>query len=383
MSKLATLPTEVVCMIGSHMRGDDLGSMAQASKRFWKLFSPQRYNKIRFSGTVPQLAESIRLLLDENPAAMDLIRSFTKFVSIRVRYYYDSETIVFAQAEIALIRNFLRSVPRLHDLRFHVTIFRHENILAFNKALRKVSNWSTPRCLTFPDYPAESTFNAIVRRFAPGIIEAVQLPKGFNRKHFTSLKKPPQGRALKALHIDRTAIQQYVRNVIPSLDHEFLQEVNSHFPQLETLIFHEDTHIVGGYSDSYEWPWGLTWFIDALELDRCVEALISALNRMPNLRRFAFMLWLMRLHKSLVQHGWTGLIMLFRAYTAAEVVEFYLLYVEMILDRVPTLEELCISSGHPVFYRGTRQDGQVLVRRESRENPGEEDRFPPLLLDLP
>ncbi|KAF9769893.1 hypothetical protein IL306_012610 [Fusarium sp. DS 682] len=239
------------------------------------------------------------------------------------------------------MREFIGSMPRLHEVSFNIRTNTRQDTLAFNRALRKTIDWPGPRSLTFPGHLAEPIFNAIVRRFVPTTIEAVQLPKGVNKAHFMSLKKSPQGQTLKALHIDRTANRRRTRSLTPSFDHEFLQQRNN------------------------------------------LVALIVALQRMRQLRRFAFTLWLMRLHKRLIQRDLTVSPLLNRAYTAAKIDEFYFSIVRLILGDVSTLMELCISPEHPIFYRGIRsEEGQILIRRESRENPGEEDRFPTLLLDL-
>ncbi|KAF5647932.1 hypothetical protein F52700_1144 [Fusarium sp. NRRL 52700] len=374
---LDTVPTEILFLIGSHLHDDEVGSITQVSRRLRHVFLPRRYAKIIFSGTVEQVAEYLRLLfsMDCDVVSMSLsrlIETFTRFVTFRIDYWrHDCRVpLQFLRSDVKQFAILLHSIDRLCGASFSLILPTHRDILAFNKALRKTGSWSTngntPFCLTFLDELAGSNFNAIVRRFEPGTLGAVQLPEGFNRRYYVILKKSPQGQALKALHIDRTSNRQGVRRVIPSLDHEILGEVREDFPQLESLVLHEDTP-----SDLRMGPVELIWFEDQLAFYQAVNALATALNRIPRLRRFAFTLWFERLYRHLVQHG------------MAELDNFYINnIVSPIMAQVPTLVELCVSSKHPTFYRGIRRDDQIHVQRESRENPGEEKRFPSLLLDL-
>jgi hypothetical protein len=111
--------------------------------------------------------------------------------------------------------------------------------------------------------------------------------------------------------------------------------------------------------------------------------MVRQLKKMPCLRRFAFTLWFVRLHGHLIPHDWGDYEGTYRPKTMVEMDKFYIdKIVTVIMTRIPALVELCISSDHPTFYRGTRRDGQIHVQRESRDNVGEENRFPSLLLEL-
>lgn len=111
--------------------------------------------------------------------------------------------------------------------------------------------------------------------------------------------------------------------------------------------------------------------------------MVHQLKRMPCLRRFAFTLWFVRLHGHLVPHDWGDYEGTYRPMTMVEMDNFYIdKIVTVIMTRVPALVELCVSSNHPAFYRATRRDDKIHVQRESRDNLGEENRFPSLLLDL-
>ncbi|RBA19871.1 hypothetical protein FPRO05_09171 [Fusarium proliferatum] len=392
---LETVPTEILYLIGSHLRDDEFGSITQASRTLRHVFLPRRYARIKFSGTVKQVSEHLTTMFAMSCDAISmnmrhLIEIFTRFVTFRIHYWRNDSRVPlqFSRSDVKHFDILLHSINRLCGVDFSLEIPTHRDVLAFNKALRKTGLWSTngdtPFSLTFLGEPEVSNFNAVVRRFEPGTLGAVQLPRGFNRRYYVILKKSSHSQALKALHIDRTENRQNFRRVLPSLEHEILGEVRQDFPQLESLILHEDTP----YLDDVMIPlleleliWlDLVWFDDQLAFDRTVNALATALNRMPRLRRFAFTLWFVRLGGRLVSRDWDEG---YRPKSMVELDNFYINnLVSPIMTQVPTLVELCVSSEHPIFYRGIRRDDQSHVQRESRDNPGEENRFPSLLLDL-
>ncbi|KAF4437618.1 hypothetical protein FACUT_5550 [Fusarium acutatum] len=388
---LDTVPTEILYLIGSHLCDDEFGSITQVSRRLRDVFLPRRYARIEFSGTVKEVAEYLIPIFSMDCDVISgilrhSIETFTRFVTFRIDNSGQDVRIPlrFSRNHVAHFAILLHSIDRLCGASFSLRFPSHLDVLAFNKALRNTGSWSTnrvtPFCLTFLDCPVESNFNAVVRRFQPGNLGAVQLPKRLNRRYYVILKKSPQGQALKALHIDRTDYREGVRRGFPSLDHKILGEIRKDFPQLESLVLHEDTPCLHVYSDLRMWPLGSVWFDDQAAFDRTVNALVTALNRMPRLRHFAFTLWFVRLHGHLVPHDWDEG---YRPKSMVELDNFYINnLVSPIMTQVATLVELCVSSDHPIFYRGIRRDDQIHVQRESRDNPGEENRFPSLLLDL-
>ncbi|KAF5555376.1 hypothetical protein FMEXI_1547 [Fusarium mexicanum] len=346
---LPALPTEVVLIIGSFLRDDELGGLTRTSTRFRQIFLRRRYTMIEFSGSVKHIARCLIPLFsrDADEVSVDmrkLIQTFTSFVTIRI--YYPPDVIRwplrFANNDLEHFGILLRSIERLRGVSISLSFPRHRDCVSFNKALRKTGIWSEdptkPCSLTFLVGPVDLNFNAVFRCFQPESLGAVQLPEGPNRKHYVKLKRSLHAAYLKALHVDRTAYNQKPRNVIPSLDDDFLGEVRMDFPRLESLILHEDTPSLTIDFDYRSWPFGLVWFDDQVAFDRNVNRLIYEASWSPR--------------------------------------------PTVIMTRVPTLVELCVSSNHPTFYRSFRREGQIHVQRESRENPGEEKRFPSLLMNL-
>ncbi|KAF5721895.1 hypothetical protein FMUND_3379 [Fusarium mundagurra] len=391
---LPALPTELLYIIGFYLRDDELVGITGASTRFRQIFLHRRYAMIEFSGSVKHIAGCLIPLFsrDGDKISVDmrkLIQTFTRFVTFRI--YYPPNTIHwplrFASNDLEHFGILLRSIDRLCGVNISLSFPRHRDCISFNKALRKTGMWSEdftkPCSLTFLDDPVDLNFNAVFRCFQAKALGAVQLPGGLNRKHFVKLYHSRQGTYLKALHVDRTAYNQKARHVVPSLDDDFLGEIRRGFPRLESLILHEDTADLTIDFDFRSWPFGLVWFDDQAAFDRNVDKLVRQLSMMPHLRRFAFTLWYVRLHGHLVPHDWEDHKGTYRPKTMVEMDNFYIdKLVTVIMTRVPSLVELCVSHNHPNFYRGTRRDDQIHVRRESRDNLGEENRFPSLLLDL-
>ncbi|KAF5671113.1 hypothetical protein FDENT_10997 [Fusarium denticulatum] len=391
---LPALPTELLFIIGSYLRDDELVGLTGASTRFRQIFLHRRYGMIGFSGSVKHIAGCLKPLFsrDGGKISVDmrrLIQTFTRFVMIRIYYppHTNNLPLRFAQNDLEHFGILLRSIDRLCGVNISLSFPRHRDCISFNKALRKTGMWSNypdKSCsLTFLDDPVDLNFNAVFQRFHCESLGAVQLPGGFNRKHYMKLMDSFHARYLKALHVDRTANRQKARHVVPSLDDDFLGEVRRDFPRLESLILHEDTPDLTIDSDFRSWPFGLVWFDDQVAFERNVRKLVYELKRMPCIRRFAFTLWFVRLHGHLVPHDWEDYKGIYRPKTMVEMDNFYIdKLVTVIMTRVPALVELCVSSNHPTFYRGTRRDDQIHVQRESRDNLGEENRFPSLLLDL-
>ncbi|KAF4957968.1 hypothetical protein FGADI_2797 [Fusarium gaditjirri] len=392
---LSTMPTEILFIIGSYLRDEELVGITGSSTRLRQVFLHRRYTSIEFSGSVKHVAECLIPLFsrDGDKISADmrkLIQTFTRFVTIRIHYLLPATRwpLRFAKNDLDHFGILLRSIDRLCGVKISLNFPRHRDRIAFNKALRKASLWSNgspkPCSLTFFGNPVNSNFNAVIRRFYPGTLGAVQiLEGGLNKKQYAILRDSPTAGYLKALHIDRTVNNQEARHVVPSLDQFFLREVGTYFPRLKSLVLHEDTPGLTLDCDFRTWPFGLVWFDDQAAFDRNVSGLVNALIRMPGLRRFAFTLWFVRLHGHLVPHDWEDYKGTYRPRAMVEIDNFYInKLVSPILTQVPNLVELCVSSDHPIFYRGTRRNGQVHVQRESRENLGEEDQFPSLLLDL-
>lgn len=130
-------------------------------------------------------------------ARPDLNKVLTGFRFVTLRIYYLPDVIHwplrFAVNDLEHFGILLRSIDRLCGVSISVSFPRHRDCISFNKALRKTGSWSsdpTKLCsLTFLDDPVDLNFNAVFRRFWPKSLGAVQLPGGFNRKHYVKLEK--------------------------------------------------------------------------------------------------------------------------------------------------------------------------------------------------
>ncbi|KAF4453707.1 hypothetical protein F53441_3716 [Fusarium austroafricanum] len=350
---LVTMPTEILCIIGSNLRDDELVGISHVSQRLRHIFIAQRYKSLKFSGTVIKVA-----------------RTYTRYLTIAINGDRCPELAQHAHApQVVLtpLSMFLGAIPNLEQVNFNLNFGPDMDHLLFNRCLRKTTTWSSPRSLAFIDKVPLTVFNTVVRHFSPGALEAIQLPSGFNQQHFSTLKTQQAG--LKALHVDRTS-NKTRDGTFRLLDVNFLNSVEDHFPEMESLILHEDTPEYYEGSPAYI---SCGWDIHVIPF-------IGALNAMPRLRRFAFTLepyHLRRRRRNCPLHGnWACPPRI--GYPSHE--ECYSDVARDILNRVPGLEALCIASHHPTFYRATRENGQIVVQKESRDNDHEQYRFPNVLL---
>ncbi|KAF4957513.1 hypothetical protein FSARC_11281 [Fusarium sarcochroum] len=372
---LGTMPAEILSMIGSNLSGNELGSIAQTSRRFRQVFLSRLFETIKFSGNLGLLTEQLTSFLHGSSASISrLIRPFIRYATFQIDGVpYDGEHIPFhvSASGIELIGEFLRKMPSLKGVAFRLRIMSHTQLIEFNKLFRKTQKWSNPVSLRFLNFVDASGLKAIVRQFRPGTLKAVQIPFWYKTPEYKILQSHCP--TLKALHLSAYYGQKL--RVLRSMDHEVLDSISGDFTQLESLILRENTS-----ADTC--LWSLRWPQHLHQLNQTIERLIVSLNAMPHLRRFAFTLWLKRLDKRFIRQDWTKSRESRRSLEDAELDDWYSTLILRISDAVPRLEELCITSEESDFYRGTRIGGQssMRVERASFSHVDEKHQFPNALV---
>jgi hypothetical protein len=109
---------------------------------------------------------------------------------------------------------------------------------------------------------------------------------------------------------------------------------------------------------------------------------VSRLKKMQSLRRFAFDFDKSRLDPdviSVLEQAPSAFNKMIRdSFEDEAVAECILL--SFLVSHVSTLDEICMTSQYPNFYRATRKDGELNIDRESFDDPSQKGIFPSALM---
>ncbi|KAJ4267200.1 hypothetical protein NW762_003301 [Fusarium torreyae] len=371
---LAAMPTEILCMIGSNLSGNELGSIARASRRFRQIFITRVFENIKFSGNMGRLTEQLAsLLYGSSVPVMTLIKPFIKYATFQIQGVTAPDDAIPSQvskAGLTLISIFLRTMPQLKGAVFDLHL-PHTQQVQFSRQLREAPRLYGPPSLRFLNSVEISGLNAILRNYntAPG---AVQIPAWHGTRSYKAVRD--RCPTLKALHLSRGYERKH--RLFRSMDHKILELINRDFNQLESLVLHEAT---SAHEELYRGQFKTPKHF--LELNRMIDRLIVSLNAMPQLRRFAFTMWYKRLDKRLIRADWSRQAGR-EPLVDADLEDYYSALINHISKAVPRLEELCITVQDPVFYSGKRINGQsdMMVEVGSFEHASEKYRFPSVLI---
>ncbi|KAF9769052.1 hypothetical protein IL306_013608 [Fusarium sp. DS 682] len=398
-SALEQMPTELLCMIGSHLRNGGFKVATLLSKHLRSIFLPQLFKKVTFSGTLRKLAAEMKSLLDGDfKDSLPLILSFAKTVTICFERstMAESTDLQLSATRTAVINEFVYKISSVSVIAFDYPVDDPKlnchleaamvMLLCFGPAKAK---WNGPKTVVFPGPRNLPMFNSILRQFAPGTVEAVHLSRAcaWCHRYVLQLKCP----LLKGLKVEVSATDSESRT-LACIDHKLLGEIAGAFPHLESLVLDQ--------LDCWEFEKALHP-IDKKPnlpvLNTWVNKLILQLESIPRLRCFAFTLqreWMDREYNwelpdereerlkradppaaASEQDEWP-----YYLSTVEEVDGWHARLIARILNAVPQLEELCVKTSAVVLHRGTKTEGVVTVRRVDTEDPREEPRFPSALL---
>ncbi|KAF4339487.1 hypothetical protein FBEOM_6608 [Fusarium beomiforme] len=383
LSVLEQMPTEILCMIGSHLYFLEIKVASLASKHLRSVFLRRVFKNIRISGDLTHLAYQFRTLLrGESRPLMDHILSSTNYATICFKdsslYQRSNDSHLWAN-RIAVVSEFIFKISPLKVIAFDFKISGQEARTEVSNAhletvlgshLRNTPKWNGPRTVAFTGPRNFIIYSALLSQFAPNSVEAICLPAGCQQRHrkvvqakFPSLK----GLKVNTNEMEHTMLHSIRRRRLLGLESLVLERPGADYE--ETL---RDLKYLPKFSNRMD---------DA----------ISALKAMPRLRRFAFRFdadWVSpefaRRWESPVEEEapstntkddeerhWL---------TDDQKDVWFSKIITRILDGVPHLAEVCVRS-YWMSYRGIKTEGVLRVRGFRDKDPGENSRFPHVLLD--
>ncbi|KAJ4032233.1 hypothetical protein NW761_012792 [Fusarium oxysporum] len=399
LSALEKMPTEVLLMIGSHVGSIAFRVATLVSKRLRSVLLLRLFKSITFSGTLRKLAHDMRSFLSgEFKHLMMTILPALKSVTIRFEPHSLAEESTdshLSTNRIALISEFISKLSSIDLISFDNQVrSNHSREIAFTETLGNTPQWNGPQAVIFCGRRNLRFFSAIIKQFTPNTVKAAQLPQYTAKRHPLALKSACP--LLKGLRADVSAIKSRSRT-LACMSSNTLRAMNRDFPHLEALVLDQvDAHtIMSGDGRIYKKPY---W----PNLNECVEKLITQLNAMPHLRRFAFTLqkyWLCNeydcelfnkrvrslsgdesddpLQATSEPNEWP-----YWLPTAAQQEEWHSELITRILEAVPQLKELCIVLDPLEYHRGTKTENIVTVRRVQLGYLEKPSQFPYVLADI-
>ncbi|KAF5671114.1 hypothetical protein FDENT_10998 [Fusarium denticulatum] len=345
-SELATMPTEILCMIGDNMSVEEIKGWTLASKKFHEIFLPKLCKHLKFPGNMEELTNSLNA-------------------------YFTRKTASF--------RRWAHHHTNLQGVVFDVWFRDPKEASRFISLIRKGVDWHGPEHVYFKKYPEHWDIGQIVGKFKAGTLKGICLPPTSLLDHCGQIAR--NGANLTSLCLGKY-LCIYHRNPPLSVlnkNNEVANAIGKGFPHLESLEIYDRPSRYGlslyrGYTDSNVWR-------------REIEKAAFILTELRRLRRFAIsmcplesddisincikrQLLAMTKEKGLVPHGVygpEGVCKLVATYFAAH---------------AKRLEEVCITNGdpaNPVFYRATLTGDVWNISKESSEDPSQKYLFPNVL----
>ncbi|KAI7764993.1 hypothetical protein LZL87_005706 [Fusarium oxysporum] len=380
---LATMPTEVVCMIGADLSIHKIKEWFLASKRFRDIFLSQICRQIKFSGNMEQLENSLLSYFQTETASFrDVVHNHIRCVIFDAQAF-DTRRSMRAWARrspIGLLQvgHFIISNPNLHQVTFNTYLERFKEVSLFMKLVEAGPQWTDVKNLSFQS-PSDNAgvIGAVIQKLENGELQRISacpeifyVTQSILHSHFsnvTSLSLRRQGR--KDWRISRQRDP-----VIAGLDEDLLDTIHRSFPQLESLVLYD------GILDDCTSSGPLT---SGVMLARIIRRALLTLEKMQSLRHFAFDFDKSRLEPDaipeLLERTPSGFKdVLSQDLEDEEMADCILL--SLLVSRVSTIEEICMTSQYPGFYRATLTDGEWDMSWDSFDDPSQKDLFPSVLM---
>ncbi|KAF4495836.1 hypothetical protein FAGAP_8021 [Fusarium agapanthi] len=393
LSALERMPAEIILMIGSELCTYEVYSPSDfmiatlVSKRLRSVLLPQRFKKLKFSGSLKKLAYDMSsFLYGDLKHLMMTILSTLKSVTIWFEPYRPAEESTdshLSRHRVAVISEFISKLSSI-DL---ISLINGIDDIDFSEALVNKPKWNGPKAVIFRGCHNFPTFSTLINQFAPNTVDAVQFSSQTVTKHTLSLKFAFP--LLKGLKTDVSSFKSRPRT-FACMSSSNLQLIDQYFPHLEALILYQDN----SRTKFHEKP-------HLPDLNEYVERLITQLKSMPRLRRFAFQLhrWLLCSEYDCESFDWpdsssSGDESDDAMQTIPELNGWpYWLSTEArqerwselttrILKAVPQFKELCVMHSCCEFHRGTKIESILTVRQEEILSLAEPFKFPYALVDI-
>ncbi|KLO80841.1 uncharacterized protein LW93_9086 [Fusarium fujikuroi] len=377
--ELATMPTEIVCMIGDNLSANEVKDLTLVSKRFREIFLLKFCKHLKFAGNMKELTNSLNAYFARKTASFrHLVHHHTRFVTFEVTKFNDiSEMYTWVQASgvnSIPVGRFLADTPNLRGVIFDTWLRNPKEASKFNTLIRRGPDWQGPKHVYFKKELDNWDMRKIVRRFKAGALKGISAPSGLFPDHYDELAR--NGANLTSLRLDKYLCISYQVSVQTGFGIRLVNSIGTDFPQLESLNIYE--------KQSSNALLRYDYYADTRLWSREIARVASILDKLPRLRRFAFSMRGMRSNNKNFNSIRRKLLAMIEEKVP---VPFEVLGLEGVCKLVTTyfaahakgLEEVCIATGHPMFYRVTLTDGAWNMSEESSEDPSQKYLFPNVL----
>ncbi|RBQ79218.1 hypothetical protein FVER14953_21286 [Fusarium verticillioides] len=377
---LATMPTEIVCMIGDNMSSNEIKDWTLVSTTFRDILLPRICKHLKFSGNMEELTNSLNAYFKRKKASFrHVAHHHTKFVTFEVTKF---NTIFEMRAWVQRcgvdtipIGRFLADTPNLHGVVFDIWLRNPKEAFRFISFIRRGADWHGPEHVYFKKYAKHLDIGKIVGKFKSGALKGISLPPTSLLDHCGQIAR--NGANLTSLCLGKYLCIYYRDSIMAAVNNQVANTLAKDFPHLESLKIYDrfSRSDYRGYTDSYRW---------------CREIAKAAfiLTQLRRLRRFAISMYPLESNDISINsitrqllvmtekekdlgprevHGPEGVSKLVTTYFAA---------------RAKGLEEVCITSEdlvNPVFYRATLTGDVWNISKESFEDSSQKDLFPNVL----
>ncbi|KAK2125658.1 hypothetical protein NOF04DRAFT_1371675 [Fusarium oxysporum II5] len=372
--ELATMPTEILCMIGDNLSVHEIKELTLTSKQFREIFLPKLCKHLKFSGNMKELTDSLHAYYTRKTASFrHLVHHHTSFVTFEVTNFDDifkmNAWLLGYGVKTIPIGRFLADTPSLHGVVFDIWLQNRKEAHKFLSLIRKGPDWAGPKHLYFTKYVEKSTMGKIVGKFKAGALKGIAAPHAsLTGCHYDELAR--SGAHLTSLRLNKYSFLRQDSSALTSLSDVLINRISKDFPQLESLNIYDKTRS-GRYMhhmndrDRYRWC-------------RKIDKVASSLRKMRRLRRFAFTLSEAQFSESFIDALRTKLLAIVMKkglppVEARGLEGVYILLITYFAAHAKSPEEVCITTGCPMFYRATLTNGVWNMSEESSEDPSQKD----------
>ncbi|KLP09329.1 Uncharacterized protein Y057_10435 [Fusarium fujikuroi] len=381
--ELATMPTEILCMIGDNLSVNEIKDWTLVSKRFREILLPKLCKHLKFSGNMKEMTNSLNAYHTRKTAPFrHLVHCHARLVTFEVtRFNNLREMNAWLQGygiKSIPIGRFLADTPGLHGIVFIIWLEFAQETRKFLNLIRKGPDWEGPKHLYLEKYGEESTSGKIVGKFKAGTLEGIAVPPNvaYSGRHYNELRR--NGSHLTSLRLNaQPARRAGDLSAITSFRFTPIKSISEGFPQLDSLNVCDDT------THSALWPPHMN-DSDKHRLCRRIEGVASCLRNMRRLRRLAFTLQEARFSKNAIDALIAELLAMamkkgLPPVNARRLEGVCRLLVTCFAAHAKGLDEVCMATKYPIFYRATLTDGSWNISEESSEDPSQKYLFPKVL----
>ncbi|RKK98992.1 hypothetical protein BFJ71_g6364 [Fusarium oxysporum] len=152
--ELATMPTEILCMIGDNLSVHEIKELTLTSKQFREIFLPKLCKHLKFSVNMKELTDSLHAYYTRKTASFrPLVHHHTRFVTFEVTNFDDifkmNAWLLGYGVKTIPIGRFLADTPSLHGVVFDIWLQNRKEAHKFLNFIRKGPDWAGPKHLYF------------------------------------------------------------------------------------------------------------------------------------------------------------------------------------------------------------------------------------------